>query len=270
MTSFREVAKDVFVLDTPFCRDLGEYYVSIVLVRGADREHTCLIDSGESDASIDEFVLPALKGLGLDARDVGVLLCTHSHGDHACGHSRMKAVSGCRIGLQESAQASLARDGVSADFTVEDGDLVCGRLRAVFAPGHSRDCVCWLDESTGALITGDSFQARGTFGCGLALLTDTKKYFESAARVRKIRPARIVAGHAFRPFEAVVNGKNADAFFDEAILTAGKYLGSIEAFSRCGLTADEILSRLIPLYGLHYEKYICSGISTVKAILAEI
>ena len=66
-----------------------------------------------------------------------------------------------------------------ATSTFEDGDtLDLGKrsLRVIHTPGHTSDSACFLDESTGALFTGD------TVNSGLILVDDPTASLEDFAR----------------------------------------------------------------------------------------
>ena len=75
---------------------------------------------------------------------------------------------------------------------MEAGD---GALRVLHTPGHAPDHVCFLDEADGTLFCGDLLIQGGTVvvpGSYGGSLTD---YLASLARVRELRPARVLPAH---------------------------------------------------------------------------
>lgn len=75
-----------------------------------------------------------------------------------------------------SPEAPASLRGVTADALLDEGGTLAGYLRLVTTPGHDTDTVCWLDERSGTLITGDSLQLNGTVTQGIALVMDLPGY----------------------------------------------------------------------------------------------
>ena len=80
---FIPVTDGVYLLREPF----GGTTTGIILLRSAEN---ILIDAGGSAALVDSVLVPALAALGLAPRDIDVLTCTHTHGDHIGGFVRMR------------------------------------------------------------------------------------------------------------------------------------------------------------------------------------
>ena len=212
---FNPITDDIYVLKTPF----GEVTSAVTLLQ--TKEGLVLIDSGADDQTVREEILPALDELGAKKTDIRYLLCTHTHGDHIGGHHllrqlypkmRIVATQKQAVKLADplaynirirsvypkySAPPSYGLQGVAADIVMQDGDRIAG-LQVVPAAGHDSDCVCWLDEASGTLITGDSLQGSGTDAQGIALYTDLRVYRETLERVASVGAERIVAGPDFR------------------------------------------------------------------------
>lgn len=99
---------------------------------------------------------------------VTTILLTHTHDDHVAGLDEAFAETGAAIRCHPSEVAIVERL-VPADkiVTVADGEDVtigAGRMRAIWAPGHTPGCVCWYGPESEALITGDVLFVGGCGG----------------------------------------------------------------------------------------------------------
>jgi glyoxylase-like metal-dependent hydrolase (beta-lactamase superfamily II) len=141
---------------------------------------TVVIDPGpDDDAHLAEVA--ATAGL------VAAVLVTHDHEDHAEGARRFAD----RVG------APLRSWRLQGAEHLRDGEIVRGggvELRAVHAPGHSADHLCFFVSAEAALFTGDTVLGRGT-----SFLDppdgDLTKYLASLERLRDLAPRTIYPGH---------------------------------------------------------------------------
>ena len=83
MPEFVNLAPDIYRLRVPF----SGTWTGVVLVRGTQN---VLIDSAASASDVDNYIVPALKKLGMSLSDIHYLACTHCHGDHVGGHARIR------------------------------------------------------------------------------------------------------------------------------------------------------------------------------------
>ena len=139
-------------------------------------EGVVLVDSGlASDAGL---VKSQMKALGLDWRDVRVILLTHVHGDHCGGAEHLRAATGAKVyagrGDAPILRAGGPREAFFSTFHMPDdtphpttvdvelaGDEVIevgdARFRVLATPGHTPGSICYLLERghLRALFAGD-------------------------------------------------------------------------------------------------------------------
>ena len=88
---------------------------------------------------------------------ITTILLTHTHDDHVAGLDEAFAETGAVVRCHPS-EVEVARRFAAKVEAVGDGEDVRigqGRMRAIWAPGHTPGCVCWYGPETEALITGD-------------------------------------------------------------------------------------------------------------------
>ena len=99
-------------------------------------------------------------------RTVAAIMCTHTHRDHSPAARPLAQATGAPIigcaalALEDAgprADAAFDRD-YAPDQVLEDGEAIevdGRRLTAVATPGHTSNHLCFADEASGALFTGD-------------------------------------------------------------------------------------------------------------------
>ena len=125
-----------------------------------------VIDPGPDDAGH----LDAVRGAAVERGGIGLVLLTHSHGDHAAGAVRL-----------------------DVEVVLPEGGEEHGGLRALATPGHAVDHVC-LFSGDGVCFSGDLVLGEGsTFvppdGGSLAA------YMDSLRAVQAEAPRLICPGH---------------------------------------------------------------------------
>jgi len=108
-----------------------------------------VIDPGPDDAG-------HLRAVREEASEIGAILLTHHHPDHAPGAARLARLAGASV---------MAAAPASGERPLEPGDVVEGgdvRLQVVPCPGHTADHVVFFDPVGRALFTGDAVLGRGT------------------------------------------------------------------------------------------------------------
>jgi glyoxylase-like metal-dependent hydrolase (beta-lactamase superfamily II) len=125
-----------------------------LLVRGGE---AALVDTGVSGSEDD--IAAALAALSLGWANVGHVILTHHHGDHA---GSIAAILGAAPGAAAYAGAEdIVSIATPRPLTaVGDGDTVFD-LQVVTSPGHTAGSISVLDPVGGVLVVGD---AMGTAG----------------------------------------------------------------------------------------------------------
>ena len=151
-----------------------------------------LIDAATGEprhlAALDE----ALGGASLHR-----VLVTHAHPDHASGAPELAArwagAAFFKLPWPERDEEYRVDWRMLADEdVVEVGD---GALRVVHTPGHAPDHVCFFDEADGTLFCGDLLIQGGTVVVPGSYGGNLTEYLASLARVRELRPARVLPAH---------------------------------------------------------------------------
>lgn len=117
----------------------------------------------EEQQALDEVI----DTLMAEGRRVREILLTHHHSDHVGGATHLSERLGVPIAAQEITAQRL-RGSVRVGRFIEDNELIeiggdpGWRLRALHTPGHTRGHLCFYEENTGALLSGDLVVGIGT------------------------------------------------------------------------------------------------------------
>lgn len=224
MKEFENIVGNIYLLKVPF----GDSWTGVTLIKG--RENV-LIDTGSRLDDVDEYIIPALEKLGLDLSDISWLVNTHSHGDHIGGYRRVKEICPqMRIAASKSDAANVEDPaalavrirtrfpkyspapqsylkGVKVDRVLGDGEKLIPGLKVIQTPGHDPGCVCWFEEKTGTLITGDSVQGGGTPTQGIGFYQNLDDYRASMNKLLALKANNIICGHDYDKIGAVIKGE---------------------------------------------------------------
>ena len=120
-----------------------------------------IIDPGPDSPEHIDALLAAIAG-----RPVAAILITHTHRDHSPAARALRDETGAPIvgcaplaldDLSPQAEAAFDRD-YAPDRILEDGESIevdGRRITAIHTPGHTSNHLCFADEETGALFSGD-------------------------------------------------------------------------------------------------------------------
>ena len=149
----------------------------------------------EEQAALDQ----ALDGLR--PRRVREIFLTHHHADHVSGARHLAERLGVPIAAHARTAALLA-GRIPVARTLADGEVTVlplpaggeRRLRAVHTPGHAPGHLCFLEEQSGFLLTGDMVAGIGT------VVVDPDEgdmgdYLASLARMRALAPRALLPAH---------------------------------------------------------------------------
>ena len=220
---FENVTGNIYLLRVPF----GDSWTGVTLIKGPEN---VLIDTGSRGADTDEYIVPALARLGLALSDIGWLVNTHSHGDHIGGYQRIKELCPkLKVAAARSDAANVEDPaalavrirtrfpeyspapqsylkGVRVDRVLSDGECLIPDLRVVETPGHDMGCVCWYEEKTRSLITGDSIQGNGTPAQGIGFYQSLDAYRASMKKLLALGAENIICGHDYDMIGSVIKG----------------------------------------------------------------
>jgi metallo-beta-lactamase class B len=131
-------------------KDLASYLITTP-------EGHILINSGFEETV--PLIQKSVESLGLEMRDIKLLLASHAHSDHVAGHARMKELTGAKVHVMRGDDGVIASGGKGqylytdsrwtpcpVDRVLEDGDEVkLGGVALVArrTPGHTRGCTTW-------------------------------------------------------------------------------------------------------------------------------
>jgi endoribonuclease LACTB2 len=117
----------------------------------------------EEQAALDSFI----DSLVDEGRRVREILITHHHPDHTGGVNHLSSRLNVPVATHRLTAERIS-GSVKVDRFVEDNELIelegepGWRLRALHTPGHTRGHLCFYEENTGAILTGDLVVGIGT------------------------------------------------------------------------------------------------------------
>jgi endoribonuclease LACTB2 len=173
------------------------------------------------------------------------IILTHLHPDHVGGVGHLLGHLGGRARVAAHRLTAEALAGaIRVDRLIEDEEVIklAGEpplaLRALHTPGHARGHLCFYEERTGALLTGDN-----VVGLGSVLIDppegDMQDYLRSLERLRALPNLTVLFG-AHGP---TVGGARAkiEEYIAHRLERETKILGAVRAGAA---TAREIVERV--------------------------
>jgi glyoxylase-like metal-dependent hydrolase (beta-lactamase superfamily II) len=154
-----------------------------------------VIDPGSPYQDEQQALAACVDDLIVAGRKLREIILTHVHRDHVAGvnalNDHFEEKMGARVPVAAHRLTADALSLFSVNRHIEDNDVLELegepeiKLRAMFTPGHARGHLCFYDERTGALISGDNI-----VGFGSVLIDptdgDMRDYLNSLERMRAL------------------------------------------------------------------------------------
>jgi endoribonuclease LACTB2 len=208
-----------------------------------------IVDPGSPYEEEQRALSDCVDQLLAEGRTAREIILTHVHPDHIAGVNALNDHLAHQQGgrLQVSAHrltAESSKGQIAVDRFIEDDDVIelAGeptiKLRALYTPGHARGHLCFHDEASGALLSGDN-----VVGVGSVLIDPTdgnmRDYLSSLERMRSLTGlSALFCGHGppvANPYEKI------DAYIAHRLQRERAIL---EAVRQGASTPKEIVARV--------------------------
>jgi glyoxylase-like metal-dependent hydrolase (beta-lactamase superfamily II) len=159
-----------------------------------------IVDPGSPYEDEQQALAETVDDLIAKGRSVREIILTHMHPDHVGGVNALKKHLGeqTKVAAHKLTAEPLC-ESVRVDRLIEDGETINLKgspeisLQAMRTPGHARGHLCFYDERTGTLISGDNI-----VGLGSVLIEPTegniRDYLASLRRLRALPNLSVIFG----------------------------------------------------------------------------
>jgi glyoxylase-like metal-dependent hydrolase (beta-lactamase superfamily II) len=160
----------------------------------ADHDGLAVLDPGPADSRHVDNILSAASALGMPLTRV---LATHTHRDHSPAVALLRGhCSGPVLG-PPVLDDPLQDDSWAPDLVLVDGqriDMGQLKLRVIATPGHVSNHLCYLEETSGLLFSGDHL-INGSTVVIAPPAGSMSAYLESLSRLLDESISHIAPGH---------------------------------------------------------------------------
>jgi glyoxylase-like metal-dependent hydrolase (beta-lactamase superfamily II) len=135
-------------------------------------EEVVVIDPGSPYEDEQQRLDVVIEKMLAEGRRVREIIITHLHPDHIGGVMHLSERFNLPVATHRLTAEAIAEQ-VRVDRFIEDDDIIelsggqrdpdlYWRLRALWSPGHARGHLCFYEERTGSLLSGDCLVGMGT------------------------------------------------------------------------------------------------------------
>lgn len=250
MHSLTEIVPDVHRLTIPF----EDIYTTVFIIKTP--EGAVLLDTATYESDVDQYILPALRSLGISQDFLKYIVLSHSHRDHAGGLERLMEFfpDACIVSLSPEVRNRFA---LYASVSPDDHPFLLNALQLIPLPGHAPDCLALYDKRSCTLLTGDSLQLYGIYGNGNwgANISRPVEHLQAVKALRALEIDTVIASHDYHPCGYIARGSDEiSRYLDccgEALHRIHAFILKLPEMDDRSLAARYNLSSGLPTVGSH-------------------